>query len=376
MAEKITVKTRISDTTLRDGEQAPGVVFSTGEKLEIAENLARTGVDEIEAGIPAMGEPAFSQIKQLVRLNLPSTLVSWCRARKEDIHLASACGTPGVHISFPVSPILLQTFNKDRIWILEQMEDCILTAKQYFDQVSLGAQDATRTDAEFLKTFAGRAMGLGVNRICLADTVGCAHPAMVMAMVADLLKAKPGLELSFHGHNDLGMATANAVSAAQAGAKTLSLTVNGLGERAGNAALEEAAAALAGIPGMGTSLDLSRLTRLSRMVARASGRDIHGSKPVVGKGVFCHESGIHCSGLLKDPGSYQPFDPEMVGQEKMRLVTGFHSGLAGIRHALESRGIAIDRPRGEKLLSLVRETALANKKNLSSKELVELYSRL
>ncbi|WP_244154312.1 homocitrate synthase/isopropylmalate synthase family protein [Desulfospira joergensenii] len=376
MAEKDGIRIRIADTTLRDGEQAPGVVFSTKEKLEIAESLARAGVDEIEAGIPAMGEPAFSQIRQLIQLKLPCTLVSWCRAGKEDIYKASECGTAGVHISFPVSSILLRTFNKDEAWVLEQMEESIEQAKKYFDRISLGAQDAFRTDMDFLETFTQRALYCGIRRISLADTVGTAHPSMVMTRVACLLKKMPGLELGFHGHNDLGMATANAVSAAQAGAKSLSVTVNGLGERAGNIPLEEAAVALAGIEGMFTGIDLSCLTDLSRLVSRASGRKIHSSKPIVGSKVFCHESGIHCAGLLRDSSSYQPFDPGMVGGGESRLLAGYHSGFASIRHTLKSRGISINRTQGEKLLSLVRETALAGKKNVSSGELAELYFRL
>lgn len=373
MAETDGIRIRIADTTLRDGEQAPGVVFTSKEKLEIAECLARAGVDEIEAGIPAMGEPAVSQIRQLIALRLPCTLVSWCRAGKEDIEKASACGTAGVHISFPVSSILLRTFNKDEAWVLEQMEERVNQARQYFDRISLGAQDAFRADRDFLRKFACQALRCGIRKITLADTVGTAYPASVMTLVADLVREMPGLELCFHGHNDLGMATANAVSAAQAGAKTLSVTVNGLGERAGNIPLEEAAVALAGLDGMFTGIDLSCLSHLSRLVSRASGQEIHPSKPIVGSHAFCHESGIHCAGLLKDPLSYQPFDPRMVGGDEPRLLSGYHSGFAGISHTLKSRGISIDRPRGEKLLSLVRETSLARKRALSPNELTELY---
>ncbi len=373
MAEKKTIHIRISDTTLRDGEQAPGVVFSTSEKLDIARALAGSGVDEMEAGIPAMGEPAISQIKALTRLNLPCALVSWCRAGKEDIEKASECGTPGVHISFPASSILLRTFNKDEAWVLERMEDCINSAKTYFDRISLGFQDATRADLPFLELLMAKALSLGVNRVTIADTVGVANPATIMTLVSGLLKKMPALQLGFHGHNDLGMATANAVSAAMAGAQTLSVTVNGIGERAGNAALEEVAMALSRVDKMGTGIDLAGLSELCDLVSRASGTPLHPSKPIVGSRVFWHESGIHCSGLLKNPLSYQPFTPETVGHEKAALVNGFHSGFAGIHHAMKTQGISITRSQGEKILSLIRQTALEQKRSLSPKEVVDLY---
>lgn len=361
------------DTTLRDGEQAPGVVFTGAERQEIATALALAGINEIEAGIPAMGDEACKDIKALAALNLPCTLSPWCRARQKDIEDAARCNTPGVHISFPVSSILLKTFDKDEAWVLNSLESLVKFAQKYFDRVSLGAQDATRTHREFLGKFALLARETGAHRLRLADTVGMATPFRVMDMVKDLVKKAPGISLEFHGHNDLGMATANAVTAVESGAEALSVTVNGLGERAGNVPLEEVAVALFEMGGYKGSIDMTRITGLCRMVAGASGRDIHPSKPITGKNVFLHESGIHCAGLIKDPVSYQAFRPEQVGGKDNDYVIGYHSGSAGIRHMLSKRGIHIDKALAQKMIPLIRRKALEQKLPLSPVQLEELY---
>ncbi|WDP93278.1 MAG: hypothetical protein HUN04_12775 [Desulfobacter sp.] len=361
------------DTTLRDGEQAPGVVFRPLEKIAIASQLADCGIDEIEAGIPAMGETARREIAALARLNLPPILSSWCRAVKSDIALAAGCNTPGVHISFPTSSILLKTFEKDEIWVLDTLEDLVGYARKYFDQVSVGAQDATRTDALFLHRFATFARELKVHRLRIADTVGMASPAAVMDLVAGLKAGVPGLDVEFHGHNDLGMATANAVSAVDAGAAALSVTVNGLGERAGNAPLEETAMALFGIGARKGNIRLSGLTDLCTMVSRFSNRPIPADKPIVGGRIFSHESGIHCAGLLKDPASYELFSPCQVGSRSRHYVIGSHSGTAALKHVLAQRGIHINTKTAGALLPRVREKAMALRSSLSPSALENLY---
>lgn len=361
------------DTTLRDGEQAPGVVFSTDERLGIASLLARTGINEIEAGIPAMGDEACRDIKKMADLNLPCTLSCWCRANEKDIEQAARCRTPGVHISFPVSSILLKTFDKDETWVLKSLKSLVGFAKTYFDRVSVGAQDATRTRREFLHEFAALAHEAGAERLRIADTVGMSSPSRVTDLVTGLKKQVPGICLEFHGHNDLGMATANAVTAVEAGAEALSVTVNGLGERAGNAPLEEVAMALFEIGGYNGTIDMTRITDLCSRVAKASGRDIHPSKPITGKNVFRHESGIHCAGLLKNPSAYQLFQPEQVGKETCNYVIGYHSGSAGIRHVLENQGISIGKAPAQKLIPYVRQMAMERKSPLSPAELKELY---
>jgi len=361
------------DTTLRDGEQAPGVVFTTQEKLEIATALARIGIDEIEAGIPAMGHDACQDIRKIAQLGLPCTLSCWCRANKDDIEKAAACNTPGVHISFPTSSLLLKTFDRDEAWVLDSLEHLVNFGKRYFDHVSVGAQDATRTRQEFLYKFATLASQTGADRLRIADTVGLITPSMVIKTMTDLILRVPDLDFEFHGHNDLGMATANAVTAVDAGAKALSVTVNGLGERAGNAPLEEVAMALFEVGGYRGCINTSLLTELCTMVAMASGRAIPDSKPIVGNNIFRHESGIHCSGLLKDAASYQLFQPEKVGEKECEYVIGYHSGSAAIGHVLKKQGILIDKTMAEKLLPLVRKKARRRKSQITPAELKDLY---
>lgn len=374
MADTYTSRSiQIVDTTLRDGEQAPGVVFTTKERIQIAQALARVGIDEIEAGIPAMGEAACKDIKLLSRQNLPCILSSWCRADINDLTLAARCNTPGVHISFPTSSLLLKTFDKNESWVLEQLNSLVRFSKQYFDWVSVGAQDATRTSSAFLKQFAALSYYAGAQRLRLADTVGMISPVTVMELVRDISDQVPSLGLEFHGHNDLGMATANAVTAVDAGANALSVTVNGLGERAGNAPLEEVVMALFEVGGYKKELRTTALSDLCRLVAKASGRKINRSKPIVGSGIFSHESGIHCSGLLKDKSAYQLFDPRQVGKRNCEYVIGYHSGSAAIEHVLGQQGIRISKARAKKLIPLVRQKAMKQKKALTSGQLKTLH---
>ncbi|MFH2092222.1 MAG: hypothetical protein ABIJ31_07655 [Pseudomonadota bacterium] len=363
----------IVDTTLRDGEQAPGVIFNTSDRIKIAWALARVGIDEIEAGIPAMGEQACQDIRQLSKSHLPCTLSCWCRADKQDLILAAQCNTPGVHISFPTSSLLLKTFDKDEAWVMERLVSLVRFAKANFDRVSVGAQDTTRTSRPFLHQFASLAFETGADRLRLADTVGMISPSMVIKLISDLIQTVPDLDLEFHGHNDLGMATANAVTAVDAGANAVSVTVNGLGERAGNAPLEEVVMALFEVGGYKKKIELSSLTDLCLLVARASGRTIHPSKPITGSQIFKHESGIHCAGLLKNPASYQLFDPEQVGNHACEVVIGYHTGTHAIIHVLEQQGIMISKARAKQLLALVRQTALNQKTALTPRQLKAIY---
>ena len=371
---------RIIDTTLRDGEQAPGVVFNTQEKIEIATALANIGVDEIEVGIPAMGEEVRRDIRQISKLNLPCTLSSWCRAKIQDIEAAAQCNTPGVHISFPTSSLLLKTFDKDEAWVLETLEKLVALGKRHFDWVSVGAQDATRTRDLFLTRFAAQAASVGAKRLRLADTVGMISPLGVMDLIGGLLKQlhQKGehIDIEFHGHNDLGMATANAVTAVDAGAAALSVTVNGLGERAGNAPLEEVSMALFEIGSYQGNIDTRRMNNLCQKVAKASGHEIWDTKPITGKNVFRHESGIHCAGLLKESASYQLFQPETIGQKPCEYVIGYHSGSAAIGHVLKSEGIHIGKAEAEKLMGFVKKKALEQKSCLNQMELKALYKSI
>lgn len=332
---------RIVDTTLRDGEQAPGVAFSRSEKLAIARSLDQSGIDELEVGTPAMGARVQEDIRCISAMGLRCGLSVWCRARRDDLSAAMRCNVNAVHISLPVSTIQLDALGHDQSWVLDQLRQFLPMACRDFDQVTVGAQDATRADRGFLHRFAARAGALGASRIRLADTVGIGSPGTVAKLVSDLKQTVPFLPVEFHGHNDLGMATANAVTALEAGAQAVSVTVNGLGERAGNSALEQVAMALEQHVRLKSKIEIERLLSLCRMVARASDKPISPTQPVVGEQAFVHESGIHCHALIKDSRTYEPFDPRSIGRRSRRFVLGTHSGVSTISHLLGKAGIKI-----------------------------------
>jgi homocitrate synthase NifV len=342
-------KVKIIDTTLRDGEQTPGVRFTLKDKIRIAELLADTGVDELEVGTPAMGSDVQKDIRELVRLELPCRFSVWCRATARDIDSARRCETGGLHISFPVSRILLGVMDKDESWVLRELERLVPMARWDFNHVSVGAQDATRADASFLATFLNLAAETGASRVRIADTVGLSSSRGIYLLIRNLLRISPDTELEFHGHNDLGMATANSVSAAEAGAAAISVTVNGLGERSGNAPLEEVVQAIRLSGNLKSNVVTERLMPVCKYVAKASRRPIPPGKPVTGSDVFTHESGIHCAGLIKDALSYQPYAPETVGREGSSFVLGSHSGSKVIRYLLSEAGISVSLAEAERL---------------------------
>jgi homocitrate synthase NifV len=363
----------IIDTTLRDGEQAPGVVFSSAEKVEIACLLADVGVNELEIGYPAISEEERKSIMEIASLHLPVRLTSWARAKWQDIEDACICGTEAVHISFPVSALYLELMEKDYAWVQKQLQELVPRAKKYFDFVSVGAQDATRAGSELLKSFVLDAEACGADRVRIADTVGISTPTSVTDLVSRM-KSASHIPLEFHAHNDLGMATANAFTALEAGCHAVSVSVTGLGERAGNAALEELAIALELSEKYLTGIDTRKLSHLCSAVSNASGRIIENQKPVVGKSAFQHESGIHCAALLKHPLSYQPFLPYQVGRDKSEMIIGKHSGSASLQHFFSGRGISMSRSEANHLLALVRTTATEKKRALQPEELERIYN--
>ncbi|MEI8102837.1 MAG: homocitrate synthase [Chlorobium sp.] len=365
----------IIDTTLRDGEQAPGVVFSAAEKIEIASLLADAGVDELEIGYPAISHDEQETIRTIVAQHLPVRLTSWSRAKWEDIEAAVACGTEAVHISFPLSALYLLLMEKEYGWVEKQLQELVPKAKKYFSIVSVGAQDATRAEPEMLKRFVVDAAASGADRVRIADTVGIATPISVLRLVESLKTVSP-TALEFHAHNDLGMATANAFTALEAGCQAVSVSVTGIGERAGNAALEELVIALVLSGGSPARVDTRKLSKLCAVVSKASGRVIQDQKPVVGKSAFQHESGIHCAALLKHPLSYQPFLPDQIGGKKYEMVIGKHSGSASLQHFYSGRGVQITKKEANHLLAVVRMKATEKKRALHPEELDTLYSTL
>jgi homocitrate synthase NifV len=360
------------DTTLRDGEQAPGVSFTPGEKIQIASMLDQLGVDEIELGIPAMGEDEKLVMKKISRAGLNTVTSCWCRARVDDIHHAISTGTDRVNISFPVSTLQLKALGKDFRWVLNTMLPIMEKACNHFRGITIGAQDASRAPASFLEDFISRARQLGADRIRLADTVGIQTPGEVTAMFQKYTKSFPDLQLEFHGHDDLGMATANAVVALQNGASAVSATVNGIGERAGNAALEEII--------MTHQFKFKNLLKwntkiigpLSDYVARASRINIPKAKAIVGENVLKHESGIHQASILKDPTTYQALDTRSIGREENQLVFGKHSGKTALKHFLESRDIRLDDIMLVQLSREIKRMAGTCKRALEEEEILRL----
>lgn len=320
------MKHNIIDTSLRDGEQAPGVAFAAHEKMRVAELLDQLNIDEVELGTPAMGKAEISAMRSIANQGFNYDTSCWCRALKKDIDMAIQCNTTSINISFPISEIQLKAIGKDRAWVEAELPKIVAYAANHFSKITIGAQDASRADSEFLETYIDMAQDAGATRVRIADTVGIMTPLSTQAMFQKLHKRFRDFDLEFHPHNDLGMATANAYTALHAGARSVSGTINGLGERAGNCAIEELITALT-LEGS-TKYNTQMIAKACAFVEQISKRKLHCSKPIVGRKVFTHESGIHVRSILKDKMSYQPFDESLVGITNHEIVIGKHSGQA------------------------------------------------
>ena len=361
----------IIDTTLRDGEQAPGVVFSLNEKMEIARRLDELGIPELEIGTPAISKPEQNDIRCLINQGFSFQSTCWCRAAKIDLQAALNTGASRVNLSFPVSDVQLNALGKSRKWVIDLIPEIMKMATNWFDFVAVGAQDASRANIHFLKEYILAVQYYGAKRVRIADTVGVMNPFSVKNLFEDLSTAFPGFDFEFHGHNDLGMATANHVVALTSGASSVSLTVNGLGERAGNAPLEEVIFALKYSYGIDLNFDGKLLTELSSLVAEISGRKLPASKPVTGEMAFSHESGIHCRSLKENPLTYQPFNPNDIGKE-MVFVIGKHSGTGALSDFLEKRNIFLTKTETSDLISRIKSLSTQLKRDLNFTEIQKL----
>lgn len=363
----------IVDTTLRDGEQTAGVVFANAEKVTIAEMLSDLGVDQLEVGIPTMGGDEKEAIKRIVKKNLRASIMAWNRAVISDIEQSIDCGVDSVAISTSVSDIHIKhKLNKSREWVIENMVKSVEFAKKNGLYVSVNGEDASRADREFLVEFIEEAKKGGADRFRFCDTVGIMEPFNLKNEI-EYLYNKTKFDIEMHTHNDFGMATANALAGIHGGASYVGVTVNGLGERAGNAALEEVIMALMIVSGCnGESVDTKMFREVSEYVSRASGRELPKWKAIVGTNMFAHESGIHADGAIKDPKNYEAFDPNIVGLERQILI-GKHSGRAAVVNKFREYNIELTEDEAKGILELVRTRAVRLKRTLFDKEIVQLY---
>jgi len=363
----------IIDSTLRDGEQAPGVVFTLEEKLRIAALLDECGVKEVEVGTPAMGEEEIQAIREIVYSGFRFEKLCWARAKESDIAASARTGANRINISFSVSDIQLSALGRDREWVMRQIKPMVSLARSEFDFVAIGAQDASRADRDFLNEFIAACLAEGGDRIRLADTVGILNPITTAELFSSISSLFPFVDFEFHGHNDLGMATANSLVALMSGASSVSATINGLGERAGNAFLEELVAALKVSSGKNTGIHLPELQKLCRYVSEVSYRQTPVSKPITGANVCRHESGIHCRSLLHNELSYQPFKAEEIGRQT-EMVIGKHSGKAAISDFFRRNNIELSEAESIALTHRVKRFAAQSKRVLSDGELFSMVN--
>ncbi|MFH1821667.1 MAG: 2-isopropylmalate synthase [Methanobacteriota archaeon] len=324
-------KVKVLDTTLRDGEQTPGVTLTPDQKLEIAKALDELGVDIIEAGAAMTSEGERKAIKLVSSAGLDAEICSFARATKSDIDAALSCDVDSIHMVVPTSDIHLKYKLKKT---KQEVKEMALNATQYaLDHgliVEFSSEDASRTKPAFLLDVLSAAARLGVQRVCACDTVGVLTPEKSRELFSNLSK-RLRIPVATHCHNDFGMATANTVAAVIGGAREIHTTINGLGERGGNAALEEVVLTLSKFYGIDTGVKLNQLYKISNLVERITGMPVSPTKPVVGENAFAHGAGIHTHGVLAEPSTYEPIPPEMVGQHR-KLVFGKLSG----SHAIES----------------------------------------
>jgi len=366
-------KIKLDDTTLRDGEQTAGVVFTNDVKLNIAKMLDEIGIDQIEAGIPVMGGAEAEVITEIAHAGLNASVLGWNRANVNDIKASIDCGVDAVAISLATSDIHIKTkLFKDRAWVLDAIRKSVAFAKENGVYVSVNAEDASRTGIDFLVEYALAAKSEGADRLRFCDTIGLMEPFRIYSAVKTLIE-ETGLEVEMHTHNDFGLATANAVAGIHAGATWVNVTVGGLGERAGNASIEQTVMALKYIEQIDVDIDTTRFYEIADYVMRSAGRALPVWAPIVGASMFAHESGIHADGVIKNPKTYEVFSPEEVGLER-QIVVGKHSGTATIELKLKEYGVDVNKEDAAGILALVRAKAVQLNRALFDKELVTLYN--
>ncbi|KXB06326.1 citramalate synthase [candidate division MSBL1 archaeon SCGC-AAA382F02] len=345
---------KVLDTTLRDGEQTPGVALSPEEKLEIARKLDELGVDMIEAGSAITSAGEREGIRKIANEGLNAEISSFSRGVKKDIDSALDCDVEAVHLVIPTSELhIKKKLQKSPEKVKEMAVETSVYALDHGLTVELSAEDATRADPDFLKEVFQAGIEEGVQRVCVCDTVGMMMPEQIHELFSNLVK-DIDVPVAGHCHDDFGVAVANTISAVRAGAREFHATINGLGERAGNAALEEVALALSEFYDYETNVDLESLQEVSQLVEQYTGIPISPTKAIIGANAFAHEAGIHTHGVLAESTTYEPISPEVVGQ-KRRLIFGKHTGKHAIKDELERKGLEPSEEQVEEVFQRVKD---------------------
>jgi len=349
------VELTILDTTLRDGEQTPGVSLTVEQKLLIARALDALGVDIIEAGMAIASEGDFKAIKEIANAGLNAEICSFARVKKSDIDAAADADADSIFMVAPSSDIHIKSKfpNKTKEDIIEMSVEAIEYAKERGLIVEFGAEDASRADLNFVKELFRNAVEAGADRLTFADTVGVLTPERSEAIMKELT-SEFKVPIAFHGHDDFGLATANTIHAVKGGAKEIHVTVNGLGERAGNAALEEVVLALEVLYGIKTKINKQKIYDTSKLVEKLTRVPIPPNKPIVGENAFTHESGIHTSAILRNANTYEPISPEMVGRKRC-IVLGKHAGRASVEAIMKELGYKATPEQMKEILARIKE---------------------
>ncbi len=366
----------INDTTLRDGEQTAGVIFSYNEKILIAKMLDEIGVNEIEAGIPIMGGEEKNAIKTINSSGLNAKIISWNRANIEDIKASLDIGVQYIHISIPISDIHIKyKLNKDFGYIKNTLIDVCRVLRKEQIAFSIGGEDSSRADKNILYEIINIAEGEGAYKYRYSDTVGILNPLDIYKNIKFIKSKFKQIAIEIHAHNDLGMATGNSVAALKAGADYVSGSITGIGERTGNCALEEVIAYFKFIEKKNIDFDFKKVKKLASIIAKITKRPIPVNKPILGRNIFHHEAGIHTDGIIKNPINYEPYPPEEVGL-KRKLLIGKHSGTSVIKYKLKKLGIIISDAESRALLEIIRQESIKLKRDLKNKEIKDIYYKL
>ena len=362
----------LEDTTLRDGEQSPGVAFNKEIKLNILDMLIKAGVSWVEIGIPVMGGKELKAIEAMLERKGEANLIGWNRGVKEDIKQSIDLGFNHIHIGLPTSNIHLNySVKKNRSWLLEQSANLIKYAKDRGVFVSVSAEDIGRTEIDFLKKYTNHVKKCGADRLRLSDTIGILTPERYSYIVSEITK-DCSIDLQCHAHNDFGLAVANTLAGLKSGARYFHVTVNGIGERAGMADIAQVVFALKKLYGVDLNIDAIKLMDLAKYVSSVTKSSIPPWYPIVGENVFAHESGIHVNGMLRNKDAFEAISPNELGKET-KFVLGKHSGRSTIEFYLNKKGVNASKEQLDELLIWLRNESMKVLGSISPEQLIEYY---